>query len=153
MLASLYRRKIWVLGIAMVSGYGLIALRGPQGLGALLEKHREIRQLEEENAAKVRQNKERKDRVERLQNSVSEQEMEIRKQLKLLRPGETTFILPDAPKADDPLTPETTRPNATRPDAAKPDQNKVDQVKPEPKADPTRSDLEASPAGSLKTNQ
>jgi hypothetical protein len=24
--------------------------------------------------------------------------MEIRKQLKLLRPGETTFILPDAPK-------------------------------------------------------
>jgi hypothetical protein len=27
--------------------------------------------------------------------------MEIRKQLKLLRPGETTFILPDAPKDPD----------------------------------------------------
>jgi hypothetical protein len=26
--------------------------------------------------------------------------MEIRKQLKLLRPGETTFILPDSPKQD-----------------------------------------------------
>jgi|GEM_PF-4211118 len=29
----------------------------------------------------------------------TEQEMEIRKQLKLLRPGETTFILEDPPKA------------------------------------------------------
>jgi hypothetical protein len=29
--------------------------------------------------------------------------MEIRKQLKLLRPGETTFILPDAPKENAPL--------------------------------------------------
>jgi hypothetical protein len=27
--------------------------------------------------------------------------MEIRKQLKLLRPGETTFILPDGPKQND----------------------------------------------------
>ena len=77
-----------------------MALRGPQGLGALLEKHREIRKLEEQNAEKVHQNRERRARVERLENSTSEQEMEIRKQLKLLRPGETTFILPDAPKSD-----------------------------------------------------
>ena|SRR5690348_6636403 len=97
---ALARKKVWVLAVTLVAGYGWMALRGPQGLGALLEKHREIRKLEEQNAAKVRENKERRERVERLENSTSEQEMEIRKQLKLLRPGETTFILPDAPKPD-----------------------------------------------------
>jgi hypothetical protein len=78
--------------------YGWVALRGPQGLPALLEKHREIRRLEELNAIQEHENQLRRERVQRLENSRSEQEMEIRKQLKLLRPGETTFILPDAPK-------------------------------------------------------
>ena len=40
-------------------------------------------------------------RIRRLEESPSEQEMEIRKQLKLLKPGETTFILPDGPKDPD----------------------------------------------------
>jgi cell division protein FtsB len=73
-------------------------LRGPQGIEALLEKRREIRQLQEQNAGMVRENKRRRERITRLEESRSEQEMEIRKQLKLVRPGETTFILPDAPK-------------------------------------------------------
>lgn len=78
--------------------YGWVALRGPQGIGALLEKHREIRQLEEQNAERARENERRRDHIRRLKDSQSEQDMEIRKQLKLLRPGETTFILPDGPK-------------------------------------------------------
>jgi cell division protein FtsB len=86
------------LAFAVIVVYGLVALRGPQGIQALLEKHREIRQLEEENATTAREIQRRKDRIQRLQSNTSEQEMEIRKQLKLLRPGETTFILPDAPK-------------------------------------------------------
>ena len=73
-------------------------MRGPQGIEALLEKRREIRQLQEQNAGMVRENKRRRERITRLEESRSEQEMEIRKQLKLVRPGETTFILPDAPK-------------------------------------------------------
>lgn len=85
-----------VLAVAIT--YAWIAVKGPQGLQALLEKHREIRQLQEQNAALTREIEHRKDRIRRLEGSRSEQEMEIRKQLKLLRPGETTFILPDAPK-------------------------------------------------------
>ena len=65
----------------------------------LIEKYREIRTLEAQNATAAMENQRRKDRIERLRTNSSEQEMEIRKQLKLLRPGETTFILPDAPKA------------------------------------------------------
>jgi cell division protein FtsB len=75
---------------------------GPQGLQALLEKRREIRDLQEQNAALTREIEHRRDRIRRLEESTSEQEMEIRKQLKLQRPGETTFILPDGPKESDP---------------------------------------------------
>ena len=91
------KRTGWVAAGTLVLAYGWIALRGPQGFPALLEKHREIRRLEEQNAALAHENQLRRERVQRLENSRSEQEMEIRKQLKLLRPGETTFILPDAP--------------------------------------------------------
>jgi len=82
--------------------YGLVALRGPQGVAALLDKRQEVRQLEEQNAAKAAENERRRERIRRLEQSTTEQEMEIRKQLKLLRPGETTFILPDSPKTDAP---------------------------------------------------
>jgi len=84
--------------LAVVVVYALIAVSGPQGLQTLLEKHREIRQLQEQNAALTREIEHRKDRIRRLESSRSEQEMEIRKQLKLQKPGETTFILPEGQK-------------------------------------------------------
>ena len=88
--------------LAIGIAYTWIAVSGPQGLQALLEKRREIRQLQEQNAAMTREIEHRRDRIRRLEESPSEQEMEIRKQLKLLKPGETTFILPDGPKDADP---------------------------------------------------
>ena len=84
--------------LAIVIAYAWIAISGPQGVQALLEKRREIRQLQEQNAVLTREIEYRRDRIRRLEASPSEQEMEIRKQLKLLRPGETKFILPDGPK-------------------------------------------------------
>jgi cell division protein FtsB len=99
-LSAWAQRAGWVAGVALISAYGYVALHGPQGLPALLEKHREIRQLEEQNAALAHEVEMRQERIKRLQSSPSEQEMEIRKNLKLLRPGETTFILPDPPKTD-----------------------------------------------------
>jgi len=91
--------------LAIAIAYAWIAVSGPQGLQALLEKRREIRDLQEQNAVLTREIEHRRDRIRRLEGSRSEQEMEIRKQLKLQKPGETTFILPDGPKADDPTTP------------------------------------------------
>ena len=88
--------------LAIVIAYAWIAVSGPQGLQALLQKRGEIRQLQEQNAELTREIEHRRDRIRRLEGSRSEQEMEIRKQLKLLRPSETTFILPDGPKESDP---------------------------------------------------
>ncbi|MDP8989570.1 MAG: septum formation initiator family protein [Acidobacteriota bacterium] len=96
------RRAGYILALALAVVYGVVALRGPQGVSALLDKRQEVRQLEEQNAAQAAENQRRRDRIRRLEESSTEQEMEVRKQLKLLRPGETTFILPDAPKTSEP---------------------------------------------------
>ncbi len=85
-----------MLVLLIASAYAWVFLRGPQGLQTLIEKRREIRELEESNANLRRENERRKERIHRLEDSRSEQEMEIRKQLKLQRPGETTFILPES---------------------------------------------------------
>lgn len=99
---TLVRRGGYLLIVVVAGIYGWVALRGPQGIHALLEKRREIRQLQEQNASVARENDRRREHIRRLEQSQSEQEMEIRKQLKLLRPGETTFILPDATKPAEP---------------------------------------------------
>jgi cell division protein FtsB len=96
------RRTGYLLVLVVAVAYGWFFLRGPQGIQNLLDKRQEIRQLEEQNAQMAAENARRKERIVRLQDSRSEQEMEIRKQLKLLRPGETTFILPEAPKKTEP---------------------------------------------------
>jgi cell division protein FtsB len=106
LLHSLTRRAGYVLAILLIAGYGWVFLSGPQGLQALLEKRKEIHELQDRNEEMKRENERRKERIHRLQESRSEQEMEIRRQLKLLRPGETTFILPENPKDKSPATPQ-----------------------------------------------
>jgi cell division protein FtsB len=96
---NLVRRIAYLVGLALVAACGWAALKGPQGFETLIEKHREIRRLQEENIILSRENDRRRERIRRLEESPSEQQMEIRKQLKLQRQGETTFILPDAPKS------------------------------------------------------
>jgi cell division protein FtsB len=94
------RRIAFFIGFTIVAAYGYVMLRGPQGIAALQEKRREIRKLEEENANLQRENDYRRERIRRLEESPSEQELEVRKNLKLLRPGETSFILPEGPKQE-----------------------------------------------------
>ena len=89
---------IAIFGIAAV--YALVAIRGPQGVPTLLEKQRQIRVLQEVNVDLARENEMKRKRIDRLRTSQAEQEMEIRERLKLLRPGETQYILPDSPKSD-----------------------------------------------------
>ena len=92
------RRVAYIIAFILIGLYGYIALRGPQGIPALLEKRRTIRQLEEQNANLVHENEYKRNRIIKLKESTAEQEIEIRKKLHMLRPGETSFILPDQPK-------------------------------------------------------
>ena len=93
------RRLLYIAGFVVIGVYGFVALRGPQGIPALMDKWRDIHSLEEQNATLQRENEYKQERIRKLKESPEEQEMEIRKKLKLLRPGETTFILPEGSKA------------------------------------------------------
>lgn len=95
---SSVRRVLILIAFVLIGAYGLATLRGPQGLPALRQKWDQIRQLEEDNANLQRENDYRRERIKKLESSPSEQELEIRKNLKLLRPGETSFILPEPAK-------------------------------------------------------
>ena len=107
---AVFRRLTILTAFVLVCAYGYIALRGPQGIPALIEKRREIRALEEQNADLKRDIEYRRERIRRLKDSASEQEQEIRKRLHLLRPGETQFVLPEQPKQSSgtPATPSDT---------------------------------------------
>jgi cell division protein FtsB len=100
MLQQLVRRGGLIAAIVFFGAYGWMALRGPQGIQALAEKHRQIRQLQEQNAATSLENQRLREHIRQLKESPSAQDMEIRKQLKMLRQGETTFIIQDAPKPE-----------------------------------------------------
>jgi cell division protein FtsB len=83
----------------LISGacYAYMQLRGPNGVAALMEKRQEIQALEKENEQLQRDVAAKKMRVDRLKNNPEEQEMEIRKELKLLKPGEKSYIMQDTP--------------------------------------------------------
>ena len=80
---------------AAAFAYALVAFRGPNGVPALMEKRRQITVLQEQNATLAADNQRKRERIEKLDKDRAVQELEIRKRLKLLRPGETQFILPD----------------------------------------------------------
>ena len=101
-MSNSVRRALLLIVFAVIGVYGVMELRGPQGIPALRQRWTEIRKLEEENANLQRENDYRRDRIKKLEGNASEQELEIRKKLKLLRPGETSFILPEQPKQPDP---------------------------------------------------
>jgi cell division protein FtsB len=102
-MSSSVRRALILIVFALMGAYGLAELRSPQGLPALKEKWNQIRQQEEENANLQRENEYRRERIKKLESSPSAQELEIRKNLKLLRPGETSFILPEQPRPEQPM--------------------------------------------------
>ena len=87
-----------LITLILVVTYGVAALRGPNGVHALSEKRRQIRDLQEQNASLDAENKRKRDRIDQLKHSRPAQELEIREKLKLMRPGETQFILPETPK-------------------------------------------------------
>ncbi len=75
-----------------------VSFRVPRGISALRAKHEVIRQLQQENADLARDNAAMRDRIQKLRHSASEQEIVIREQLKLQRPGETSLVPEPAKK-------------------------------------------------------
>ncbi len=73
----------------------LFVLRVPQAVSTLEAKHQQIRALQQGNAGLRKEIEEKRERIRGLRGSGSARELEIRKRLKLQRPGETAIIVPE----------------------------------------------------------
>ena len=93
--------SFWKIGYAVVLTVGVVfaftEMRGPNGVGRLMEKRQEIQNLELQNQRLHREIEAKKNRIGRLTDNPEEQELEIRDRLKLMKQNETTYIL-GAPK-------------------------------------------------------
>jgi cell division protein FtsB len=94
----------YALAVLVAASYAFVTLRGPQGIPALIQKQDQIRALEKQNAGLAREIEFRRKRIQRLREDESEQEIEIRQRLKLVRPGEKVFILQDPPGQQGPVS-------------------------------------------------
>lgn len=96
--AKRHKQFLVVAGIAATIGW--VAYSGSQGFDTWLEKRQKIREVQEQNAILQRDNELRRLRIERLNQSSSERDMELRK-LNLGKPGDMMFILPDGKSTPD----------------------------------------------------
>ena len=67
-------------------------MRGPRGVAAWTQKQQEIRELEERNATLSRENQLKREYIDRLRQNTADQEIEIRRRLKLVKPNEKVFM-------------------------------------------------------------
>jgi cell division protein FtsB len=89
MKAPLTRIALLLVFLTAVS-YAFIAF--PKGMHSWQERKRLIEEKERGNTILVREVERQKDRIHRLSTDSGEQELEIRKRLKLTRPDEKVFI-------------------------------------------------------------
>jgi cell division protein FtsB len=95
-LSSSLRRFAIVLVVVGVGSYAAFLLRGPQGIPALIEKWEEVRKLERENAELAEKIRQKKERIRRLDERGEELELELRKEMLQVKPGEKILILPES---------------------------------------------------------
>ena len=96
MKVPLTRFALLLVFLVAVS-YAFVAF--PKGMHVWQEKKRQIQEKEKSNTVMVREVERLKERVNRLATDPAEQELEIRKRLKLARPDEKVFITGDPEKA------------------------------------------------------
>jgi cell division protein FtsB len=92
---SLFAAKLsYVAALVAAAVFAAFTLGGPQGVSALVQKKKEIQEIEKRNADLARENEQQKQRIQRLRDDPTEQELEIRGREKLVRPGEKVYIYP-----------------------------------------------------------
>ena len=93
-----FGKCIYAIAVLIVIGFGIYTLRGSQGIPSLMKKQEEIKELETQNGELAKEIELKRAKIQRLRDSPEEQELEIRRQMKLVKPGEKVFILQDDKK-------------------------------------------------------
>jgi cell division protein FtsB len=85
-------RFAYAIAFLLVGTYAIITLRGPKGLQALVDKQTQIQEMERHNAEMARDLEQERERIKRLTDNASTQDLEIQNRLKLVHPGEKVYI-------------------------------------------------------------
>ena len=93
-------RSLCVVAVVLIAGYAVVALGGPRGIPGLIEKRKQVQELEKRNAALAREIEQKRARIGRLRDNETDQEREIRQRLKLVKPDEKVFMLQDQGKTE-----------------------------------------------------
>lgn len=91
-----FTRFAYVIVFLTAVTYAVFAF--PKGLHAWQEKQRQIHEMEKRNTVLAHEVERKKERIKRLSDNPSEQELEIRRRLKLAHPDEKIYILGDREK-------------------------------------------------------
>jgi len=85
-------RLVYLVVFLAVAGYAFVTLRGPRGIPGLLDKQKQIQEMEKRNAELERQIERQRQHIKRLETDPAEQELEVRDRLKLVHPNEKVYI-------------------------------------------------------------
>ena len=91
----LIQKSCLLVFLAAMGTYAYVTFQGPRGIPTLMEKRRQIKALQEENATLAADNRRLAMSVEKLSKDKAAQRTKIRERLKLLQPGETQLIMPE----------------------------------------------------------
>ena len=97
-MKSRLAKFLCVVAVVLIAGYAVVALGGPRGIPGLIEKRKQVQELEKRNAALAREIEQKRARIGRLRDNETDQELEIRQRLKLVKPDEKVFMLQDQEK-------------------------------------------------------
>jgi cell division protein FtsB len=84
------KKYAYALAFLLLASYAFIALRGPRGVAALLEKQAEIRRTEARIQTLMDENQRKRVKKSKLE---TDPELDVREQLKVARPGEKVFVI------------------------------------------------------------
>lgn len=85
-------RMAYFAAFLAAASYAFFTLHGPRGVPWLLEKRREIHEMEDRNAKLDREIERMRDHIKRIETDPAEQELEVRERLKLVKPGEKVYL-------------------------------------------------------------
>jgi cell division protein FtsB len=91
-----FTRIFYVIVFLTVVTYAFVAF--PKGMHAWQEKQRQIQEMEKRNAIAAQEVERRKEHIKRLTDNPADQELEIRRRLKLAHPDEKIYILSEPEK-------------------------------------------------------
>jgi cell division protein FtsB len=92
------RTFLSILALVLALGGVVLGLQKQGGIPAVFDKQRDIRALQEQNANLQKEIDNKRERIRTLSEDRSQQELEVRKQLGLVKKRETTFVLQDQKK-------------------------------------------------------